>query len=88
MVEGWRPATIDVDLRLEPGSDALMRRIVTAKSELDINDVAAMIGSELVDGHRLQELYDEVEPQMHRYPAIDAGAFRESVRRALSATLT
>lgn len=58
VIEGWRPTTIDVDLRLEPDTDALMRRIVTAKSELDINvegfakdldDVAAMIGAALID---------------------------------------
>ena len=37
VIEGWRPTTIDVNLRLEPESDELMRRIVVAKSELDIN---------------------------------------------------
>lgn len=136
VVEGWRPTTIDVDIRLEPDSDALMRRIVSAKSELDINvelasppdfipelpgwrerspsvlregritvrhfdlysqalskiergfakdldDVAAMIGAGLVDPPRLGELFEEIEAGLHRYPAIDAGAFRRSVRRAL-----
>ena len=37
VVEGWRPTTIDVDLRLEPETDDLTRRLVRAKSELDIN---------------------------------------------------
>lgn len=136
VVEGWRPTTIDVDIRLEPDSDALMRRIVSAKSELDINvelasppdfipelpgwrerspfvlregritvrhfdlysqalskiergfakdldDVAAMIGAALIDPPRLEELFEEIEAALHRYPAIDAGAFRRSVRRAL-----
>lgn len=136
VIEGWRPTTIDVDIRLEPDTDALMRRIVTAKSELDINvelasppdfipelpgwrerspfvlregritvrhfdlysqalskiergfakdldDVAAMIGAALIDPTRLEELFEEIEAALHRYPAIDAGAFRHSVRRAL-----
>lgn len=37
VVEGWRPTTVDVDLRLEPDSDELMRRIVGLKEELDLN---------------------------------------------------
>lgn len=37
VVEGWRPMTVDVDLRLEPESDALLHRIARAKEELDIN---------------------------------------------------
>ncbi|MEJ7790058.1 MAG: DUF6036 family nucleotidyltransferase [Thermoleophilaceae bacterium] len=136
VVEGWRPTTIDVDLRLEPETDDLTRRLVRAKSELDINvelvsppdfipelpswrdrspfvlregrvtvrhfdpysqalskiergfakdleDVAAMIDAGLVVVPRLGELFDEIEPALHRYPAIDPGAFRRSVDRAL-----
>src|SRR5680860_742376 len=37
VIEGWRPSTVDVDLRLEPESDDLMRAIAAAKDELDIN---------------------------------------------------
>jgi hypothetical protein len=37
VLEGWRPSTIDVDLRLEPESDALMRELVTLKERLGIN---------------------------------------------------
>jgi len=136
VVEGWRPTTIDVDLRLEPELDELMRRIMKAKSELDINvelasppdfipelpgwrarspfvlregritvrhfdpysqalskiergftkdleDVASMIGAGMVEGARLRELFEEIVPALHRYPALDAGAFRNSVDRAL-----
>jgi hypothetical protein len=37
VIEGWRSSTVDVDLRLEPDSDDLLRRIATVKNDLDIN---------------------------------------------------
>ena len=37
MLEGWRASTVDVDLRLEPDSDELLRRIATVKDELGVN---------------------------------------------------
>jgi len=137
IVEGWRPSTVDVDLRLEPESDALLRRIAKAKDELDINvelasppdfipelpgwrersphvfsegriavrhfdpysqvlskiergfeqdleDVGAMIRAGLVDAGRALELFAEIEPELHRYPAIDPATFRANVERALA----
>lgn len=37
VIEGWRASTVDVDLRLEPDSDELLRRIASVKNALDIN---------------------------------------------------
>lgn len=37
VIEGWRPMTKDVDVRLEPDSDELLRRIASVKEELDVN---------------------------------------------------
>jgi hypothetical protein len=37
VLEGWRASTIDVDLRVEPDDDDLLRALVIAKRELDIN---------------------------------------------------
>jgi hypothetical protein len=37
VLEGWRATTVDVDIRLEPESDDLLRRIATVKTDLDIN---------------------------------------------------
>jgi hypothetical protein len=34
---GWREATIDVDLKLEPESDRLLRAIVRLKESLEVN---------------------------------------------------
>ena len=133
---GWRDSTIHVDIRLEPDSDELLRRIPTLKEELGVNvelasppdfipelpgwrdrspfvaregkldvhhfdpysqalskiergfahdleDVRAMVERGLVDPAAALELYEELEPELFRYPAIDPGAFRAKVTRAL-----
>ena len=50
----------------------------------DLDDVARMLSSGLVEPERLRELYDTIEPQLYRYPAIDPTAFRRKVTAALS----
>jgi hypothetical protein len=37
VVEGWRQATIDIDLALGPGHDAVLRAIPAIKEALDVN---------------------------------------------------
>jgi hypothetical protein len=37
VLEGWRPSTVDIDVRFEPDSDAALRRISELKEELDVN---------------------------------------------------
>jgi hypothetical protein len=37
VLEGWRPTTVDVDVRFEPDSDAALRRIAELKEELSLN---------------------------------------------------
>jgi hypothetical protein len=37
VLAGWRASTVDVDLRLEPDSDAVLRAIPRLKEELEIN---------------------------------------------------
>ena len=46
-------------------------------------DVAAMLSSGLVEPRRLLELFEQIEPQLYRYPAIDAKVFREAVLSAV-----
>ena len=135
VIEGWRASTVDIDLRLEPEGDELLRRIAKAKNDLDINvelvsppdfvpelpswrerspyvfeegrivvrhfdpysqalakvergfeqdldDVRAMLDSGLIDPQRALELFDEVESQLFRYPAIDPAALRLKMRQA------
>ena len=136
VLEGWRASTIDVDVRFEPESDALLRELAALKERLDINvelasppdfipelpswrersplvfrdgnvdvhhfdlysqalskiergfvhdlaDVEAMLDRGLVKRDLLSELYDTIEPQLYRYPAIDPSAFRRKLRDAL-----
>jgi hypothetical protein len=137
VIEGWREATIDVDLRFEPEADELLRALPDLKERLGVNiklasppdfipelpdwrersplvcregkvevhhfdlysqalskiergfeqdlaDVRTMIARGLVEPPRLRELYEAIEPELYRYPAIDPSAFRAKVDTALA----
>jgi hypothetical protein len=45
----------------------------------DITDVQAMIGNGLIRVDRLKELFELIEPQIIRYPAIDPAIFRKAL---------
>ncbi|HEY7933882.1 MAG TPA: DUF6036 family nucleotidyltransferase [Solirubrobacteraceae bacterium] len=49
----------------------------------DLDDVARMLESGLVERARLLELYDTIEPELYRYPAINPAAFRRKVSAAI-----
>jgi hypothetical protein len=137
VLEGWRRATIDVDLRFEPESDELLRAIPALKETLGVNielasppdfipelpgwrerspllfrdgnvdvhhfdpysqalskiergfaqdreDVSELIKRRLVEPNRLRELFDAIEPELFRYPAIDPPSFRLKVEQTLT----
>jgi hypothetical protein len=139
VVRGWRASTVDVDLKLVPDSDAILRALPTLKERLQINvelaapsdfvpelpgwqersvfiarernldffhydfysqalaklerghrkdrdDVAAMVRDQLVDRGRLLKLFNDVEPMLFRYPAIDAAALRRVIADVAAAT--
>ena len=50
----------------------------------DTEDVAAMIERGLVERGRLLVLFEEIEPELYRFPAIDPGSFRRRVEAAAS----
>jgi hypothetical protein len=50
----------------------------------DLIDVAALLERELVAPGTLLEMYEEIESQLHRFPAIDPASFRRRVERAIS----
>lgn len=50
----------------------------------DLEDVASMLTSGLVEPARLRALYDAIEPELYRYPAVDPVAFRKKVVAVLS----
>jgi hypothetical protein len=52
----------------------------------DLADVNEMISRELVDPARLRSLYEQIQPDLYRYPAIDPPSFRRSVEAALTGT--
>jgi hypothetical protein len=49
----------------------------------DVGDVREMLRRELVNRKGLREYVEAIEPHMYRYPAIDPGAFRQSLDHAL-----
>jgi hypothetical protein len=132
VLEGWRQATIDIDLRFEPEADELFRELPALKERLGVNielasppdfipelphwrerspfvfregrvdvhhfdlysqalskiergfeqdlaDVRTMLARGLIEPLRLRELYDAIEPELYRYPAIDPPAFRQKL---------
>ncbi len=49
----------------------------------DVTDVRTMLETGVVDRARLRELFDQIEPQLFRYPAVNATAFRRALEAAL-----
>lgn len=137
VLQGWRASTLDIDLRIEPDSDELLRRLSELKHELEINvelasppdfvpelpgwrdrspfvfaegrvtvrhfdlysqalskiergfahdlaDVRSMLADGLVVADTALALFDEIEPLLFRYPAIDAPSFRRRVEGAFA----
>lgn len=48
----------------------------------DLADVRAMLGRGLVERSQAREYFGRIEPQLHRYPAIDPPTFRRAVQAA------
>ena len=49
----------------------------------DLADVNELIAQGLVEPARLRELYDAIEPRLHRFPAIDPPSFRRRLEEIL-----
>ena len=82
---GWRSSTIDVDLVMRPEDDALLRAIPAIKQRLQVNDVAdvrEMMRRGLVAGPQLLAYFEQIEPDLYRYPALDPPSFRRTVEEA------
>lgn len=135
VLSGWRSTTIDVDLKLVPDQDSVLRAIPGLKNELQVNvelaspgdfiplpagweerspiaergkrlifrhfdpysqalaklerdhardrtDVRALIRTGLVDPERLWSYYQEIEPELYRFPAVDPPSLRARVEEA------
>lgn len=135
---GWRETTVDVDLKLVPDSDELLRAIARLKDELQVNvelaapdqflpalpgwrersafigrkhplsffhydfyaqtlakierglakdleDAESMHDADLVDAERLLELFTAIEPDLYKFPAVDARDLRRRVEEWVAA---
>jgi hypothetical protein len=51
----------------------------------DVGDVEAMAVRGLIDPQRLLPLFEQIQPELYRYPAIDPPAFRRAVEAAVRA---
>jgi len=47
--------------------------------ELDLEDVQSMVRSGQVEPTKLRELFDAVEPELYRFPAVDPSGLRAAV---------
>jgi Nucleotidyltransferase of unknown function (DUF6036) len=132
VLQGWRPTTIDIDLKVVPDSDALLRSLPELKERLRVNvelaspddfipelpgwqdrsifvtregtvsffhydpysqalskiergheqdllDVRAMLERRLIERPDLLRFFEQIEPRLYRFPAIDPKAFRRAV---------
>jgi hypothetical protein len=134
---GWRETTIDVDIKILPEADEILRALPHLKEDLQLNielaspddfipplpgweerstyigregsveffhydfyaqalakierghktdmlDVRKMIEQGFVDSSRLMGLFTRIEPEIYKYPAVDAKTFRAAVETLLS----
>jgi hypothetical protein len=132
VLRGWRDSTVDIDIKLVPDSDRILRAIPNLKESLHINvelaspadflpelpgwqerspfiahegtldffhydfysqclsklerdhrkdreDVHAMLVEKLVEPARLRELFERIEDQLYRFPAVNSAGLRAAV---------
>jgi hypothetical protein len=86
---GWRERSLLIarEGRLsfyhyDPYSQALAK--IERGHTKDLADVEELLARGLVEPKRLRELHAEIEPRLHRYPAIDPPSFRRRVEDVLA----
>lgn len=85
---GWEERSIFVDRignlsfrHFDPYSQALAK--LERGHAQDLEDVRALVERGLVDPARARLYFDEIEPSLYRFPAIDPRSFRQTVEREL-----
>jgi hypothetical protein len=84
---GWEERSLLVDpgrllavYHFDPYSQALAK--LERDHARDREDVRALLDSGLVEPTRILDYFDEIEPVLYRFPAIDPAAFRRRVELA------
>jgi hypothetical protein len=77
----FRDGNVDVH-HFDPYSQALSK--IERGFSQDRDDVRELMERDLVEPARLRELFDAIEPELFRYPAIDPPSFRRKVDATLA----
>jgi hypothetical protein len=87
LAEGWRERSIFVArhgrlsfFHFDPYAQALAK-LERAHAQ-DLGDVRALIAEGLIERSVALRLFEEIEPQLYRFPALDPKSFRAEVERA------
>lgn len=85
---GWRERCLFIErvgsvcyYHYDPYSQALAK--IERGHAKDLADVAQLLARGLVEPQRLRELFEAIEPRLHRYPAVDPRSFRKRLDDAL-----
>ena len=65
----------------DPYSQALAK--IERGHDQDVKDVDEMLKRGLIERQKLLSLFQEIEPQLYRYPAIDPASFRRAVKQVV-----
>jgi hypothetical protein len=83
-IPGWRERSLLIArhgpltfLHYDPYGQALSK--LQRRHDRDLRDVRSLVNAGLVRVDELRARFDEIEPLLKRYPAIDPGSFRNAV---------
>lgn len=77
----FREGNLDV-FDFDPYAQALSK--LERGFELDLDDVSSLLESGMVESRKLLELFESIEPDLYRFPAVDPATLRAAVERLLS----
>jgi hypothetical protein len=85
-IPGWRERSVFIArhgfityFHYDPYSQALSK--LQRGHDRDLRDVRSFLRSKLIDVGELRRMFDQIEPLLIRYPAIDPPSFRAAVER-------
>lgn len=83
-VPGWRERSVFIAkhghvnfFHYDPYGQVLSK--LQRRHDRDLRDVRSFLQQGLIEISRLREMFHQIEPQLIRYPAIDAATFRAAV---------